>query len=242
MGDMQNLFETPNKAYIIGKILRLESKGVHDGVNQVLVCVEDLRESKKRNHALVLLPDCASTNELIEKNAIIHAEGILTASYTFNNLEKKHIFIVPNTVKELPEDFKLDPIDEFYLNYTLYNRVILRGVISSEPTTRYIDSVGRSLMRFKLNFLGDGGREKSINCTLWETVNDLSHIKKGDEVGIIASFNITNRYTLSRERSEAENKETKETKDYTSYNLLVQKIYDLGRSPEAIAEEIYVKD
>lgn len=225
-----------NEAYIIGKIIKVEGEGIHGGVRQVIVCVEELRESEKKNHVLLLLPKCESTFKLIEKKSVIKAEGILTSSYTFNNNEKKHTYIVPSNVEVLDKEYKLEAEEEFYLNYTLYNRVIMRGKVCSEPTFRYIESVGKGLYRFKINYEGDGGKESNINCTLWETVNDINKLSKGDKIFIVGSFKITNKFTLNYPEKIVDDSE------YTTYNILVQKIYDLSTSPEDIAKEIYKEE
>lgn len=223
---------TENKAYIIGKITGEYCRGSHLGVNQVLVLVEDLRKAGKKCYVLVMLPDCESTTELVNKKAIVLASGVLTSSYIFNGDDVKHVFIEPDNVKELSEDFSLEEVKQFYLNYTLYNRTVLKGEISTDPTYKIVKSVGRGLYKFKLKFRDNTNKQKTVNCTLWDTVNELTKLEKGDNILIVGSMNTTNRITLGLTTNTEE-------KDYTTYNMLVQKIVDLDNSPEKIAELLY---
>lgn len=231
-----NFKDVYNDAFIVGDIVGIEERGIHAGVEQLLVLVRTHRKGSKSHFVLVMLPDCSETLDLIDKKSRIIIQGKLDVSFTFNFENSKYVFINPSKITEVNRDFKMKELKEFYLNYTLYNRVILEGQIIGEPTRKFIKSSGVYLNKFKLKLKGMDGKNKTVNCTLWETVKDMVELRDGLNIKVVSSLSTNNSKIVGMEKNTPK---VEGTVNYNYYNLIVQKIYDLDNIPEKIAQKIY---
>lgn len=224
-----------NRAYILGDIVRVEGRGVHRGIRQLLVLVKSCKKIGKKSYSLVVLPDCKETESKVKRNARIYAEGILEVSYTFNNDEVKHVFVQPEVVKEIEGDVGVEQDIDFYMNYTMYNRVVLNAVINTQPHKRRVKSSRAGLNKFKIKFKGGGGRYRTINCILWDTVNDLPELDVGMRVKVIGSLLVLNSDIVDSNRTDDYSGKNKRT----TYTLIIQKVFDLDMKPEKLAKKLY---
>lgn len=219
-------FETDkNKVFILGELLGIEEKGNFLGKEHVIVLVKTERDKNKALYVWTVLPDTIETRELISSGNKVFIEGRMGTSYNFNDRAVSHTFIVPDEISEVTEKIELDKKDEFYLNYTINNRVILEGTINTEPWREFIPPANNYVTRFSMEYENDG-EKRSIYCTLWDTVNDIGKLKKDQIVKVVGSFNL-----LKKERGLViENGiivESRKNK-LDSYVIVVQKIIILN--------------
>lgn len=207
-----------NKSHVIGEITDLLGEGIHRGEEYYLVLVRAIKVEGRRNYVSVILPKEEEYKNLIDKKAIIYAEGAVVSSFNFNDNEVKHIYINPYKIEEVKEEFKVERENEFYVNYTLCNRVVLKGVVDNKSTVKYIESMGMNLTKFRLKSKSGA----TFNCTLWDTVKSIEDITEGLPVEIVGSMSVLTKDIVNRHRRKEARVESNE--DRTTYNILVQKI------------------
>ena len=232
-----------NNVFIVGDIVGVEGEGIYSGIRQKLVLIKTTRKGSKSHYVTVILPHCESTEKLIRNRTKVMITGKIDASFTFNTQNVKHMFIKPYGIKELPRDFSIEDTGEFYIDYTIYNRVILEGEVVGTPTKKLIKSSGLYLYKFKIKFLGEGNKYRTANCTLWETVKDNVNIKEGLNIRIISCLSVNSDNIISIDDSikkgQDTNIENNSNTFYNYYNLIVQKIYDLDKVPDNIVRRLY---
>ena len=234
-----NFENVQNKAMLVGDLIEIEETGIYAGIEQVIVLVETTRRGGKRHFALAVMPKCEDTDRLVENKARVFIEGYIATSFNFNSYMTKHQFVVPNRVVELEKNYEPRDMEDFYLNYTLLNRVVMQGVVHTNPSELYIEKTGLYIYKFKLRYMDVGGREKTVNCDMWETVNDLPDLRKDMNIRVVGGFEIRNEKVLSMMGEKVGNSKDGNRGKETSYKILVQKIFDLNKYPEDVASNLF---
>jgi hypothetical protein len=227
LGFNRNEFELDkNKVYVLGELLGIEEDGEFLNKEHVIVLLKTEREKNKPLYVWVVFPNTNDTKDLIKKGNKVFIEGSMYTSYSFNDKAVSHTFIVPEEVSEVVEDFEIEKSNEFYLNFTVNNRVILEGKINNDPWREFIPPANNFVTRFSIEY--ECGKEvRSIYCTLWDTVNDVGDLKRDQLIKVVGSFNL-----LKKERGlKVVNGVVVEARKnkLDSYVIVVQKITLVGK-------------
>lgn len=178
-----------NKVYVLGTLLGVEEEGIFNGREHYIVLMKTEREKNKPLLVWVVFRKEQKTKDLILRGNKVFIEGYMATTYTFNSKAVTHTFIVPEKVYEIDKDIEIEKKRDFYLNYTVNNRVILEGRINIEPWREYIPPADNYVTRFSIDYEVKG-KKRSMYCTVWDTVNDIEELKKGQRIRIVGSFNL----------------------------------------------------
>lgn len=220
-GESVEDYQYDNKVFVLGELLGVEESGLYNGIQQDLVLMKTERAGNKPLYVWIVLPKHEKTTALIKRKGKVFIEGFMTISYTFNNRAVSHTFIVPKKVDILTEEVEIEKSSDFYMNYTVNNRVILEGVVSGEPWREYIPPADNSVTRFLLE-IKVGNKKRKIYCTMWDTVNDIEDFKVGMNVRVVGSYNMLKkeRGLVIKDGIVVESKKNK----LDSYVVVVQRI------------------
>lgn len=179
-----------NYVSVFGQVLGIEERGVYGGREQTVVLMRTEREWNKAMYVWILMEDTATLRDRLVRGAYVLVEGKMATKYGFNKLAVSHTFILPDRVMEIVDEVsEMERHDEFYLNYTVNNRVVLEGTILNEPWREYIPPAKSYVTRFAFEYELYGKRRK-IYCTVWDTVTGSGSLKKGDRIRVTGSFSL----------------------------------------------------
>lgn len=181
------LSDSSNRVVLYGEVLGVEEDGDYMGIPSDLVLVRTCRSRNKGMYVWVLVSKDVGIRDLVGDGMYVYVEGYLNTVYTFNDLAVSHTFVVPEVLCEYEGLFELPSASDFSLNYTLHNRVELVGVVDREPWREYIPPAKASVTRFSVEYEVEG-RKRRVYCTVWDSVNDLGEIRKGDCLRLLGSF------------------------------------------------------
>ena len=187
LGGYAGLRDSSNRVVLYGEVLGVEESGDYMGVASDLVLVRTSRSSNKGMYVWVLVSREVGLSRLVGDGMYVYVEGYLNTVYTFNDLAISHTFVVPEVMCEYEGLMELPSDADFALNYTLNNRVELVGVVDREPWREYIPPVRNYVTRFSVEYEVEG-RKRRVYCTVWDSVNELGELRKGDRLRLLGSF------------------------------------------------------
>lgn len=179
-----------NMAYTIGTLERVLDKGVYEGVKYLLVEVKSLKDKTSVAYTHIILPDSETSLEKINNKELVFAQGILVATFGFNTNAVKHVFIKPDVVKVLEKDFETEKLKDFCLEYTKYNRIVLDCEVYNDTVEKLSKKGDRKFKSFKILFTDEKENSRTMACMIWDTIDGLPQIKKGDKIKIVGSMYI----------------------------------------------------
>ena len=186
---------SPNKVLLIGELLGIEENGFYRGTAYNLVLMRTTRSQNKAHYVWILLPQTANYLHMIKEQPFVYIEGILTVSPTFNNKAISHTFITPTKMIPLEGTLDLEDVEDFALNYTRSNRVLLEGRVIGTPWKETIIPLNKSVTRFPM-LINVNNTTRKIYCTIWDDVNPLESIEKGMKLSVLGSYTM-----LKKERN-----------------------------------------
>lgn len=187
--DKDSFVEDSNKVWVVAKLLGIEEAGFYGGSDKNIVLAKTSRGDNKDQYVWVVLSKEEEMTKLVINESLVFIEGYMSTSYVFNSRAVSHTFIVPDNINRLEGEVELEKKDDFYLNYTMNNRVVLEGVIDKEPWREFIPPANNYVTRFSIKYK-ENGKSRSMYCTVWDTVNDVKDLSKGKKVKVIGSFNL----------------------------------------------------
>ena len=227
VGGFSEVTGSSNRVLLYGELLGVEETGVCNGVSSDIVLMRTERDRNKALYVWVALPSAMGIRERIGDGMYVYVEGFMETVYTFNDLAVSHTFVVPELFCEVDGLFELPTTDEFYLNYTMNNRVEIEGVVNKEPWREYIPPARNYVTRFSIEY-EVRGRKRSIYCTMWDTVNEVGLIERGDRVSIVGSFSLLKK-DRGLEYGDGVVTAVRKNK-LDSYVIVVQRLERLGNS------------
>lgn len=183
-----NINNFKNKGLFYGEFLGQEEDGVFNNMEYTLVLMKTARDNNKPLFIWVALPKTRETKEFITKNTgkKVLVEGYICVTYNFNDKAVSHTFIVPEILEEVDEVI-LDNHEDFYMSYTMGNRVIIEGKILEGIWIEHIPTVNKDVTRFLME-IDVKGKKRNVYCSMWDTINNIEELKSGLEVCVIGSY------------------------------------------------------
>lgn len=185
----------PNKLILLGELLGIEESGFYRGNRYSLVLMRTVRAHNKPHYLWLILPENDETLRMVQENQVVYIEGHLIVTPSFNNRAISHTFVEPSTLLVVPENIGITEAEDFPLNYTLCNRVVLEGKVIGVPWKETIPPLNKSVTRFPM-LIQVNNTIRKIYCTIWEDMNTIGPIENGMILRVLGSYTM-----LKKERN-----------------------------------------